>query len=101
MKFGQISIHLLNFIKFSEYGTRRSATSSASRVRAFLSPATHKHILHFHQKTIEGFYNEAVIEMLSNKKIHSSQFPQFEIQNPGPYGAATESVVHHHQQDHQ
>ncbi len=39
-----------------------------------------RNLLHFHQKTIEGFYNEAVIEMLSNKKIHSSQFPQFEIQ---------------------
>ena len=39
-----------------------------------------RNLLHFHQKTMEGFYNEAVIEMLSNKKNHSSQFPQFEIQ---------------------
>jgi len=39
-----------------------------------------RNLLHFHQKTMEGFYNEAVIEMLSDKKIHSSQFPEFEIQ---------------------
>ena len=39
-----------------------------------------RNLLDVHEKTIEGVYDEAIIEMLSNKKINSYQFPQFEIQ---------------------
>ena len=38
-----------------------------------------RNIIKFHNKTIKGFYNEAIIEMLSNNKVNFSNWPQFEI----------------------
>lgn len=38
-----------------------------------------RNIINFHNKTIKGFYNEAIIEMLSNNKVNFSNWPQFEI----------------------
>ena len=38
-----------------------------------------RNIIHFHNKTISGFYNEAIIEMMSDSKVKFSKWPQFEI----------------------
>ena len=38
-----------------------------------------RNIINFHNQTIKGSYNEAIIEMLSNNKVNFSDWPQFEI----------------------
>ena len=38
-----------------------------------------RNLNHFHTKTISGHYNEALIEMLSNKKVKFSKWPIFEV----------------------
>ena len=38
-----------------------------------------RNLIHFHNKTVSGFYSEAIIEMMSNGKVKFKNWPQFEI----------------------